>query len=453
MMKRWCLVLGVGLMSACSSENGDGAATGDTGTGAGAAHTPTFYEDVAPIFSEKCVQCHQDGGIAPFSLNDYEAARERSLQIAAFTADRIMPPFLVETGGACGSFDESAALDDAQIALIGEWARGGAAEGTPVALTVPPLPSLKDGTDFSTPEFLPQITGGELAQFDEYRCFAVPTNLSADAFVTGYDVSPGNPKLVHHLLGFVVDPNRVVGNGQTNAQVMEQLHASDPNPSRDGWSCYGMAGQDVDVESAPVTWGPGQGVVDYPGGLGVSLKRDRVLVIQIHYNLADAAVPTADSTTVRLRLEAKVERQAVFVFQDDLLGSLYRGQPTTLEPGQPSVKFTWEHSGGEIGLPPGVPTEIVGLLPHMHGRGHKFTFEVNNTGDFACQGQVNAWNFNWQRAYNYAKPIPFDADSRVRVTCDYDTSSDTQPVLPGWGTRNEMCLAVMMVALPRGIMF
>jgi hypothetical protein len=178
-----------------------------------------------------------------------------------------------------------------------------------------------------------------------------------------------------------------------------------------------------------------------------------MLVIQIHYNLADGAVPTADSTTVRLRLKDAVERQAVFAFQDDLIGSLYRGQPTTLEPGQPSVKFTWEHSGGEIGLPPGVPMEIVGLIPHMHGRGRKFTFEVNNTGDFACQAQVDAWNFNWQRAYQYATPIPFDADSRVRVTCDYDTSSDTQPVLPGWGTRNEMCLAVMMVALPPGIGF
>ena len=36
------------------------------------------------------------------------------------------------------------------------------------------------------------------------------------------------------------------------------------------------------------------------------------------------------------------------------------------------------------------------------------------------------------------------------MTCEYDTSRDTQPVLPGWGTRNEMCTAIMMVALPPG---
>jgi hypothetical protein len=38
--------------------------------------------------------------------------------------------------------------------------------------------------------------------------------------------------------------------------------------------------------------------------------------------------------------------------------------------------------------------------------------------------------------------------SLLQATCEYDTSADTAPVLPGWGTRNEMCLTVLMVALP-----
>ena len=40
--------------------------------------------------------------------------------------------------------------------------------------------------------------------------------------------------------------------------------------------------------------------------------------------------------------------------------------------------------------------------------------------------------------------------TELQVTCEYDTSKDTSPVLPGWGTRNEMCLTVLMVALPAG---
>ncbi len=38
--------------------------------------------------------------------------------------------------------------------------------------------------------------------------------------------------------------------------------------------------------------------------------------------------------------------------------------------------------------------------------------------------------------------------TRIQVTCEYDTSMDTEAVLPGWGTRNEMCLNILIVALP-----
>ena len=34
-----------------------------------------MWDDVAPIFNAKCVQCHQQGGIAPFRLDDYEIAK------------------------------------------------------------------------------------------------------------------------------------------------------------------------------------------------------------------------------------------------------------------------------------------------------------------------------------------------------------------------------------------
>jgi hypothetical protein len=43
-----------------------------------AAHSadPTFAEDVAPIFYKNCTSCHHSGGMAPFSLVDYDSARQ-----------------------------------------------------------------------------------------------------------------------------------------------------------------------------------------------------------------------------------------------------------------------------------------------------------------------------------------------------------------------------------------
>jgi hypothetical protein len=50
--------------------------------------------------------------------------------------------------------------------------------------------------------------------------------------------------------------------------------------------------------------------------------------------------------------------------------------------------------------------------------------------------------------YFYAQPLLLTPRSRLEVTCDYDTSSVTEPVLPGWGTRNEMCLATLYFTAP-----
>ena len=441
------IMLGL-VASASAACSGDSASVATDGAGAETASAPTFYQDARPLFDSKCVQCHQAGGIAPFSLHDYDQARTRATQIAAYTAERIMPPYLLETGGECGSFDESIALTDAEIALIGAWTRGGALEGTPVEAVIPPVPRLEDGHDVSIPEYTPQIDGGPLALFDEYRCFPVPTHLTERTFMTGYDVLPGNAQIVHHVLAFVVNPSAMSEDGsRSNQQVMDALHAE--SPDRDGWPCFNMAGDNVAVESAPVTWAPGQGVVTFPGGIGVALEPDRIMVMQIHYNMADAA-PAPDQTTLRLRLSPTTERQGVFLMGDDLLGSLY-DSPNVLPPGQPSVKFTWETSGAALGLPPDVSLDVLALFPHMHGRGHKYTFEYSpDGGAYQCQGRVNAWDFNWQRIYDYTNALPFTADSKFRVTCDYDTSRDTEPVLPGWGTRNEMCFVMLMAALPAG---
>jgi len=53
---------------------------------------------------------------------------------------------------------------------------------------------------------------------------------------------------------------------------------------------------------------------------------------------------------------------------------------------------------------------------------------------------VPRWDFNWQLQYFYEQPRTLSGNDTLRVTCTFDTSGETEPVLPGWGTHNEMCL-------------
>ena len=145
----------------------------------------TFWQDVAPIYNDKCVRCHQDGGIAPFRLDNYADAQANAALEKQRTAAGTMPPYFMVHDGSCQSFVDDTTLTDHQKAIIAAWVDQGAPEGTPVTLTLPTQPALAGAVDVTTPLFAPVAQGGQEAEFDEYRCFALDPPVTANAFLTG----------------------------------------------------------------------------------------------------------------------------------------------------------------------------------------------------------------------------------------------------------------------------
>jgi mono/diheme cytochrome c family protein len=101
-----------------------------------------FWQDVAPIYNTKCVRCHQEGGIAPFRLDTYADAKDHAALEKARVAEGTMPPYFMVNDGSCQSFQDDVTLTAAQKAIVAAWVDGGAPEGTPVTLTLPPQPML-----------------------------------------------------------------------------------------------------------------------------------------------------------------------------------------------------------------------------------------------------------------------------------------------------------------------
>lgn len=403
----------------------------------------TFWQDVAPIYFENCVGCHQEGSIAPFALDTYESARTFAEAAKAETQARTMPPWLVTDDGTCGEYHYSRALSQEQIDTIAAWVDGGAVEGEPRSnLQTPAIPALDSGMDVQTPSFVPEIQGGQLAEFDEYRCFLIDVPGDADTFLTGYDVLPGNPAMVHHVLGILVDPDFEVAPGITNRDVITQL--DNESPDRDGWPCFGAAGDGTEERDVPITWAPGQGITEYPEGTGVRIRSTDLFVVQVHYNMAEEEVRgQSDQTTVRLRLEDSVAREGFFILPDLFIETIESSEPASLEPRQASVEYTWELDVGqalaEFGLPNTV--EVHGVFPHMHEYGRKLRVELIQGDESQCAADVQNWDFHWQLFYFYKTPFTITPETRMRVTCTYNTLDADEPVTPGWGTRNEMCLA------------
>jgi hypothetical protein len=442
------LALGIACaLSACDDDGGDPVSPGSE------TQTLTYYEDVLPIFERSCFGCHVDSGIGPFVLDDYETARRNAGAIAAAVEDRRMPPYLVTNDGTCGEFS-SPSLTTEEIQTITGWVEAGAPEGIERDPVLPGIDHLSGALKLKTPEFTPTPGGTPLDENDDYRCFLLDAPEEVK-FITGYNVVPGNQKIVHHVVVSVIDPEAPgrLPNGDTgtNQEVIDALDARDPDVL--GWRCFGLAGEGVDVSSIPTVWAPGQGVVHYPDNAGIPITPNQKLVVQVHYNLEDPETHgSMDSTTLELELKdaEQIENIGIYLPHDPFLNSILSGEePYTLMPGRESEPFTWNVTFADLGLD-GVPAfKLWGVFPHMHELGRRYTVELDTgSGDKKCMTEVKEWDFHWQHLYFSTRPEVLTPDASVKVTCDYDTTKKTEPILPGWGTQNEMCFLGLFVTVP-----
>lgn len=420
--------------------------------GAQGGPVPTYFQDVLPIYAKRCLGCHQKGGAGAFSLDTYEEAKAFAGPSAHAVQSRSMPPWLVRDDESCGSYRDSQALSDAEIKTIVRWAKGGAPKGKAAEVQRPPVKSLKDFVELATPSYVPKSKGGALTKSDEYRCFLLKNpSLDKRRFITGYEVLPGNAALVHHAVLFSVQGDAKTVDGVKNSKRLQEMDELSPNEA--GWPCYSMVGEGVDPVDLPVVWAPGQGAVEYPRGSGSIVDPGDLLVLQVHYNLADPSiVGQSDSSRLRLRLAEQVERQSIGLAWDDLLETLALPSPTVIPPGESAFVFESKKSFEGFGFSGLEYVDIQGFMPHMHGAGQSQRLELLAGGETRCLSDVPRWDFDWQLAYFFQEPLRLRPGHSLSNRCVFNTTSRGEATLPGWGTRNEMCLATLYVLMPPGIM-
>lgn len=393
--------------------------------------TSTWHSDIAPLFQNECMSCHQEGGIGPFPLTTYDEVVARKDLVGFSVSTRRMPPSNFDNSGDCQHYPDARWLDDDEIARVVAWVESGAPEGTAPAtpLTPPVLPGLSgDGIiDVVMAEpYTPVPTAQE--PNDNYRCFILDPQRTTDGWLTGYEIVPGVPAEVHHMLLFSL----LSDEAETDAQALDD---TDAEP---GFECFGDAG--VDDTNLLAVWAPGRDAVEYPEGTGLFVAGGHKLVMQVHYNLLSGAEP--DQTALRLRFTDQVQKDALLVpiADDDL----------TLEGGLPQTEYSFTQP--LLGLPE--PIEIHGTFPHMHTLGRTLTFTrqpiVDGDSSKECLTRVPNWNFHWQELAFYEEPILVDGSERLDITCTFDTTGREGQVFWGEGTQDEMCLVFVYLTRETG---
>lgn len=402
-----CLSIGLsgcGKNDAHESENSDGAIVGDVST---------WTEGVGSLLNRECGACHQEGGIAPFAT-DYESAVQWSSAIKVAVQNRSMPPMPVTNSGDCQTYRNARWLSDEEIAQITAWVDAGAPLGEGEFEAIPPsLPTLERADEtLVSPKYLPDDEAD-----DDYRCFPITPGVDGRKFITEYEVIPGDPRVVHHVILF-----------QASADEVAKLDAADEGL---GYRCFGQA----TATSLPVVlWAPGGGAVKLPAGTGLPYDSENGYVIQVHYNVAQGA--HADpGTEIRLKLEDAVAEEGAMIPILDFAFSL--------EPQQESVS-----NAPKPGFITGMPTFPGGFTlystgPHMHTLGRTQRVVATQDGAETCIAQVDRWDFDWQQGWAFTEPIEFPADKgdvQFRIDCSWNTMGRNETVRWGDGTQDEMCL-------------
>lgn len=383
------------------------------------AYVPTYARDVAPLLRKNCQECHRPGQIGPFPLLTYEQARKRADDLASVAEDRRMPPWKAVAGFG-PAFRHDRALSDADVATLVAWAAAGAPEGDPADL--PPPAEFADGWALGTPDLVVEIPVEfevPAAGDDNYRCFVIKNPLPEDAYVVGVEYKPGNPRVVHHILGYV----------DTSGKAREL----DDHEAGPGYTCF--SGPMVDIAGDLGGWAPGANPDFLPEGVGRVLPKGADIILQVHYH--PTGKPETDRSRVALYL-AKKGRPIRRAFHWWAAGAV----DFTI----PADASAYELRGETAPLP--VDVQLLALAPHMHMIGRDMTMTATlPDGTELPLIKIDDWDFNWQLQYYLDRPIDLPKGTIVRVVAHYDNtagnpdnpSKPPRPVKFGEATTDEMC--------------
>ena len=373
----------------------------------------------------------------------------------------------------------------------GGTSQAGPAAASPTSAT--PSQTTDDHTEHTAPAKLKPLRSGERrvkvampeaytpsapygTGTDDYRCFVLDPHLTKGAFLTGLNILPGTPSVVHHVILFRLPPSSMA--------AAEDRDAAEPG---EGWTCFGDTGLRAEGETmddAPWlgAWAPGGSEQVMADDVGVPMARGSKVIMQVHYNLL--AGPKPDVTTAQLRLAPRSKDLAAL--------------ETVLMPAPVELPCRAGHDGSPLcdrstaladvrkrfGPQAGMTADYLHLLcgeiragdvqtcdrtmhrpaviraaaGHMHLLGRSIKIEVDpGTPRARTVLDIKNWDFDNQGS-TPVKAVKLDPGDTVRVTCRHDQSlRDLLPafkgqpdryVLWGEGTTDEMCLGLLLVTRP-----
>ena len=398
------------------------------------AHADLSYaNDIAPIIAENCAECHREGGIAPFAMDNSLAVQGWSPMIREVVMTKRMPPGQIDNKVGHKIKNEMNLSDDEMQMLVHWINNGSVVEGDSDPLTALTWPNTK--WTLGEPDLIVKVPAQTIPPTGtvDYMDIPIDLGLTEDRWVRGSEVVPGAPSVLHHIITTVVPPEGAPDFQQILMDILAKLPPEKSLAIRTKLFASIAAGERPDIDaifreapeidvsafiggggspdSASVAgFAPGNAVDLNPEGVGGLLRAGSTLNLQMHYTTSGKE--TTDETEIGIYFYPEG------YVPDERMGG---GVGNAF-----SINIPAQAKDHEMQLVTYVPeeAEIFSLMPHMHFRGKRMSF----TAQYPDGGEelllsVPAYSFNWQLKHELAEPLRVPAGTKIVATGAFDNSA------------------------------
>ena len=369
----------------------------------------TYSKQIVRLFQTRCQECHREGQIAPFALEDYSEAAGWGEMIAEVVREQRMPPWHADPE--FGHFSNENVLSAEEKQLVYDWVDAGCPEGDPSDLPEPI--EYRDGWFLGRePDQVIHMTDKPVSikadGIEDYRYYEVDPGFTEDKWVSLSECMPGNKAVVHHQIVYIKSP---------------------------------QAKKSIGDFELLVGFAPGTRPVRYPKGWARRIPAGSKLVFEMHYTPIGS--PQTDRSSVGL----------VYIDPSEVTHQTWTTNaintkltiPAFAEQHTESASRTFKQD-----------VTLLSLYPHMHMRGKSFRYDLKYpNGRTETLLNVPEYDFNWQNSFILEKPIKVPAGAKMLCTAVFDNSEgNLANPDPGkivrWGeqTWDEMLIGWHDVAVP-----
>jgi hypothetical protein len=339
----------------------------------------TYNHDISRILQANCVECHHDGGIGPFPLDNYADVIEHAGMIRKQVNREAMPPwFAAKEPGQGHVWMNDRSLSDSDKTDLLAWLNSDRSAGDPADAPMPRHFNAEWNIGQPDAVFqIPQPISVKAEGTMPYQTAVVQTTFTEDKWVRGYEILPTARAVVHHVIVNVHPPGaKFEGTGDSSQAFF-------------------------------AAYVPGNTFHLLPEGFAKRLPAGSRLSFQIHYTPNGHA--TQDQVKIGLLFASEPPKYEVHV-------SSVINHKLNIPPGDANHVEV-----GETVLPSNVM--LMSFMPHMHVRGKAFKYELTTPdGKTETLLDIPHYDFNWQLQYQYAEPKFIPAGSKVHITAVFDNS-------------------------------